>query len=356
MVRALSLFILAALFFPANASHDVRGPIAPASTAVNAVVGDVSFVEAFGRTPNATDDEDLRLRTHLRYVEGLLRARDVSHLTATQRSARATVLDELHEYHEAGFFPRNRALPGRRPRFVDLETGALCAVGYLMEQTVGRDVVLAVNEDYEYAAIAQIDLPLLDQWLATHGLTRIEAAMIQPFYSFVDELTIDTPGHLLMLLDGSGPGLGNEGHTVRLRLANADTGAPVVGYPRQDIWLDTATFGEIAACVDGMIADADTDANGETVFTSPLAGGGWTDETLYLVLGGVVEFQSPLDLTVNSPDLNADRRVDLVDVGLFASDFSTAYAFRSDIGGDLDGILNLLDVGRLAQANGTECP
>src|SRR5258706_10459324 len=42
------------------------------SQTVNSRLGDVSFVKQFGHPPDASTDENLRIRTHLEYVENLL--------------------------------------------------------------------------------------------------------------------------------------------------------------------------------------------------------------------------------------------------------------------------------------------
>src|SRR5262245_54922162 len=95
-------------------------------TTVNAVIGDVSFVAAFGRVPTAADDADLRVATHLAYVEQLLRARRGS-------PERARLLDVLHAYRLAGRFPHGEVPSATRPVFIDRATGARCAVGALVE-------------------------------------------------------------------------------------------------------------------------------------------------------------------------------------------------------------------------------
>ena len=62
-----------------------------------------------------------------------------------------------------------------------------------------------------------------------------------------------------------------------------------------------------------------------------------------------------MPLSVNSPDINGDLVVDLVDLGMFAGDYNNAsYDFRSDLTGD--GIENLADIGEFAMYNGDECP
>lgn len=40
---------------------------------INPLIKDASFVDKFGRQPNAATDEDLRIKTHLEYVENFLR-------------------------------------------------------------------------------------------------------------------------------------------------------------------------------------------------------------------------------------------------------------------------------------------
>ena len=149
---------------------------------VNGVLGDESFVATFGRRPGPGDSEDLRIRTHLAFVEQLLRERSVDHLSDEQRTARTRNLDRLHDYWTTGVFPRNTVVPGHRnPVFVD-EAGRICAVGYLFEQDMGREAAERINARHRTATVFEIDDPVLGKWLATSGLTLEEAAMIQPAY------------------------------------------------------------------------------------------------------------------------------------------------------------------------------
>ncbi len=55
----------------------------------------------------------------------------------------------------------------------------------------------------------------------------------------------------------------------------------------------------------------------------------------------------------NSPDINSDLSVNLIDLGLFTADFFGDYNFRSDF--FWDGVLKLSDVGRFSAALGGEC-
>lgn len=150
--------------------------------AVNPVIGDVSFTETYGQEPTAETDEDLRVGTHLAYVENRLRTADVSRLSPALRENREYLLDLLQEYHMAGVFPRNHDHRGvRKPCFIDRD-GRICAVGYLIERTVGREVAESIDRDHRYERLLAMDDPRVDRWVAASGLTKMECAMIQPAY------------------------------------------------------------------------------------------------------------------------------------------------------------------------------
>lgn len=184
-ITAIAL-LLGSLFVTAS-EDDGPDPAsaAPRVEPVNAVIGDESYLATFGELPTTATAEDVRLRTHLAYVEGLLRARDVSHLTPRQRMNRALQLDRLHDYWQAGVFPRNTQRPGRSPVFID-EEGRLCAVGHLVAASEGRAAAETIDADYRYALIEDITRPMLDAWALHNGFTRRELAMIQPSYCHFD--------------------------------------------------------------------------------------------------------------------------------------------------------------------------
>jgi hypothetical protein len=149
---------------------------------INPVLGDISFIETFGQKPGATTDEDLRVRTHLAYVENLLRQKDVSGWTAGQREKRKHLLDLLHQYWMTGIFPRNYDYNGvRQPCFIDKD-GIICAVGYLVEQTTGRQAAEHISDIHKYDKVLAMNDDAVDTWIKTSGLTKEECAMIQPTY------------------------------------------------------------------------------------------------------------------------------------------------------------------------------
>lgn len=149
---------------------------------VNAVIGDFSFMETFGQRPTNETDESSRLQTHLKYVENLLRSKDISSLTKEQRVNRLKMLDLLNEYWMAGAFPKNYDYPDQRiPCFIDKD-GNICAVGYLIEQTAGRQVAEKINSKFKYEYLLAMNDQKIDSWIQESGLTKEECAMIQPAY------------------------------------------------------------------------------------------------------------------------------------------------------------------------------
>ncbi|MGZ5221114.1 MAG: hypothetical protein ACXWC7_13590 [Chitinophagaceae bacterium] len=149
---------------------------------VNAVLHDESYTTTFGVLPDASINEHERIQLHLSYVEQLLRTADAANLTSNQQANRATILDLLHQYWTAGTFPTNRAYPGeRRPCFIDAE-GNICAVGYLIEQTKGRQLAEDINAKHQYDFLLDMKEPAIEAWADEYGLTLEECAMIQPAY------------------------------------------------------------------------------------------------------------------------------------------------------------------------------
>jgi len=152
-------------------------------TPVNSIIGDVSFTSKFGESP-ANAREDVRIKTHLEYVELFLRGTDVTHWPEVLRQQRDINLDLLHEYWTRGNFPKNYDHPGqRKPCFMDRD-GNICAVGYLVASSEGIETARTINEQFKYADIYDIKLQEMTDWVGKSGLTVQELAMIQPQYSY----------------------------------------------------------------------------------------------------------------------------------------------------------------------------
>lgn len=178
-MKSLSLIIIGTLLALAG----LRFNQLYVSTTVNPLIGDESFVKKFGHKPDANTDDHLRIHTHLEYVETLLRTRSTDEMSSDQQKKRLFLLDKLREYRQRGVFPKNNDYKNeRKPCFIDKD-GAICAVGYLVEQTAGREAAEQINTRYQYATVFEMDDPSLLDWIDQSGLTREECQLIQPTYS-----------------------------------------------------------------------------------------------------------------------------------------------------------------------------
>ena len=139
--------------------------------------------------------------------------------------------------------------------------------------------------------------------------------------------------------------------TITVTLVNA-VGDPIQGYPYDDIWLET-TEGGLVSCTLGSAPEGSTDANGQTSWTLPLAAGGCSEgEGLQVYVAGAPLQMAPIDLTVNSADMNGDLEINLTDISLFTQSLAT-YSYAGDF--NFDGSINLSDVARFAAAIGGWC-
>lgn len=164
---------------------------------VNPIIGDISFISKFGHQPDPTTDNDLRIKTHLEYVENLLRQKDVSKLPVALQNKRLQLLDLLHDYWTAGIFPGNYDYTDqRKPCFID-KYNKICAVGYLVERTTSRQVVNTINSKHKYDELLAMNDNLVDNWIAASGLSKRECAMIQPAYGLTPVYSCNyiTPGY-----------------------------------------------------------------------------------------------------------------------------------------------------------------
>jgi hypothetical protein len=141
--------------------------------------------------------------------------------------------------------------------------------------------------------------------------------------------------------------------TIIYHLRDCDD-LPVPNFPAEDLWLEVEDQG-LASCVGGTVADAETDVTGRTTWSRPLRAGGSSQAACIIVVSGTPGIWPPyLPLQFNSPDLDADLDVDLSDLAIFAGDYFGGYRYRSDFA--RDGVLNLIDLVRMAAAYGAGCP
>lgn len=145
-------------------------------------LGDDSFVARFGRAPDAGDPEPLRMRVHLEHVRDLLAARPATRPALAGR--RAELLGYLGDYIAKGTTPINTYVAHRSPVFIDAE-GRICAVGYLIERSVGRALPeqIAAAHRLDFLEDIAAAVPAVRAWVEASGFTLTELASIQPAYS-----------------------------------------------------------------------------------------------------------------------------------------------------------------------------
>ena len=148
---------------------------------VNAVIGDSSWLQVFGSWPDANSPEKLRIQSHLAQAINVIEAAPgPAHLQKQRKHS----IRLLKEYLRQGEFPRqfNYASAERRPCFID-DKGRLCAVGYLIAETVGRAESERINASFRFHYLLDIKDSLLEQWQKASGLSMRELAMVQPAYT-----------------------------------------------------------------------------------------------------------------------------------------------------------------------------
>jgi hypothetical protein len=125
--------------------------------------------------------DDVRVREHLRRAESALRSAEYD-LSPERRRRRERHLDRLAAYRARGEVPANRSEPERVPLFVG-DDGTPCAMAHLLGEDGREDLVTAVMAEEPTVRIEDLpdDHPVVE-WVEANGLTREEAARIQPAY------------------------------------------------------------------------------------------------------------------------------------------------------------------------------
>ena len=143
-------------------------------------IGDDAFIAKYHRAPTEAD-EKLRMHEHFLAAKALLSQRPATKPELAAR--RKQILAAFDDYIAKGTTPKNGHLPWRTPVFIDDEH-TICAVGYLIERTVGREVAEKVAATHRYAYLEEIAaaMPEVAHWVETSGFTLDELSTIQPGY------------------------------------------------------------------------------------------------------------------------------------------------------------------------------
>ncbi|HPE46482.1 MAG TPA: hypothetical protein PK380_11495, partial [Deltaproteobacteria bacterium] len=139
--------------------------------------------------------------------------------------------------------------------------------------------------------------------------------------------------------------------TITVTLLNP-VGNPVVGFPLEDVWVESID-GALQFC-STVNADADSDASGVTTFTGTLPVGGNTFAGLHIMVLGSALIGSDLPLVVLTPDLDGDLSVGLSDTVIFAPLYQGG-VYDATIDFFYDGIINLSDLVQYASGLNKAC-
>jgi hypothetical protein len=144
--------------------------------------------------------------------------------------------------------------------------------------------------------------------------------------------------------------------TITLTLIDTE-GDPIFLYPFEDLWLQTSGGG-LSYCPGGTAADGSTDINGQTTWTNPVNGGGYSlGETVRVYVAGSPLAGGGLNITFNSADINGDLVVNTSDVVYFTQILNANYVNNPKYAGDFnnDNQITLSDVVRMTAGLGTHC-
>jgi hypothetical protein len=119
-----------------------------------------------------------KIRAHLEATEARLRAVPAPEGLAAKRTA---MLDRLHAYWTRRQFPKNRSVASQVPVFID-ERGVACAVAQLVIDSGAGELAARVQSTDNHGHLLELNVPGLQEWIATSGLSADELAQIQPSY------------------------------------------------------------------------------------------------------------------------------------------------------------------------------
>lgn len=131
-----------------------------------------------------------RIAEHLHRVAERLAARTPMSVEEGSCQRRRALIDTLVAYADRGRFPRNHAVRGRTPVFID-ERGVACAVGQLIIGSGHAALAERIHQEMNLAYIHDMVSPEIAVWAMDHGFAIDELAWIQPTY---DHWPIRDPG------------------------------------------------------------------------------------------------------------------------------------------------------------------
>ncbi len=167
--------ILLSLLCAAGSAFALPNPDTRFRPGANHHLGDDSFLAKHERTPGEGDTEKARMKVHLEHIRSLLASRAATKPELAGR--RAEILGYLDDYIARGITPTNAHLPWRAPVFID-DGGAICAVGYLIERSVGRALPERIAKQHRYEFLEDIVAAMPDHGL--YDLPQLQRSIAGP--------------------------------------------------------------------------------------------------------------------------------------------------------------------------------
>jgi hypothetical protein len=145
----------------------------------NRILLERNLAALWGANSELDTENHARISNRLTYVQQLLNLRPTPHLNEAQISNRTHLLYLLGRYADRGVFPKDyEQHSGARLCFKD-EDGRRCAVGFLIEQTHGRDLADRICGTHIDLMDGHTRLAL-SGWMRVNGVNEEELALIQP--------------------------------------------------------------------------------------------------------------------------------------------------------------------------------
>jgi hypothetical protein len=169
------LLVFPVLFSAAVLYLLLSDELEPSARAINAEIGDESYVQIYGSLPGEDVPFTVRMRTHLEYAESVLRNRPVDHLTEEQKKNRQLILTHLENFLMSEKFSQ-----------IDETNDKICVICYLVEKTSDSTLTEIDPNQINNSTFSELNHPGLSDWAEESGITIDELALIQPVFPATD--------------------------------------------------------------------------------------------------------------------------------------------------------------------------
>lgn len=189
--------------------------------------------------PRFYANHEALIKYHLQMAEYYLRQNPPARLSPAQQQNRLHCLQILHNYGQAGIFPKNTHHTFTIPYFID-DYNTACAVGHLIRETGYEDLACRIANEMNYAYLEQMPYPEIAQWATLMGFDVAELKWIQPAYAPPVRIEYTaTPATC-----------GQQNGSIDMAVVDYITSAPVTGYTQKWYSLRGNTLGLVGEAED----------------------------------------------------------------------------------------------------------